>query len=161
MLSVSVFTVYLESIPWTEEDEFCLIVLIAISVLWGQMPSMFLALYKMFSCIRDFPADVVIFILVCNIMWRYGVPHNMLHLRGLTMSRVSTHTAKLWCFSTPKAVFTDGVKYKKKKKKRESLLRSRTRCYLNILSAKTFETCLLDDKDKAQSSIQNQTPKNS
>lgn len=146
MLSVSVFTVYLESIPWTEEDEFCLLVLFAISVLWGQMPSMFLALYKVFSCIRDFPADVVIFILVCNIMWRYGVIHNMLHLRGLTMSRVSTHTAKLWCFSTPKAAFTDGVKFFFFKK---SLLRSRTRCYLNILSAKTFETCLLDYKDKA------------
>lgn len=33
----------------------------------------------------------VISFLVHNIMWRCGVPHNMQCLRGLTMSRVSTH----------------------------------------------------------------------
>lgn len=42
----------------------------------------------------------VSFQLVYNVMWRYGVLHNMLHLRSLTMSRVPTHITHDDVFNT-------------------------------------------------------------
>lgn len=52
---------------------------------------------------------------VHNIMWRCGVPHNTTrYIWGARQCPVSppTHTTKLRCSSTLKAVFTDGVKSK-------------------------------------------------
>lgn len=107
-------------------------------------------LHKRFPC-WCFP---VIFLLVHNIMWRCGVPHNMLHLRGLTMSCVTTHPHKqAVMFFITQSSFHWWCKAK-------TPLHSRTRCYLYILSAKTFETCLLDYKHKAENSIQIQTEAN-
>ncbi len=154
MLSVSVFTVYLESIPWTEEDEFCLLVLFAIFRPLGtdaiSVPGIVqdVPLHKRFPC---WCCPVISF-LVHNIMWRCAVPHSMLHLRGLTMSRVSTHPhSQAVMFFNTQSCLHWWCEVKK------SLLHSWTRCYLNILSAKRFciKTRFLDYKDKPQSSIQN------
>lgn len=133
-----VFTLYLQSVSQREEDESCLLILAAILVLWGLMPSVFLALYKMFSCIRDFPADVSCQFptcLWCNVtIW---CPTQ--HASSEKPDNVPcSHPHPTLMFSTPKAVFIRAAKEKR------SLCVSRTRCYLNILSARTFETCLLD-----------------
>lgn len=54
---------------------------------------------------------------VHNIMWRWGVPHSMFHLRGPTMSLVSTHphSQAVMFFQHPK-LFSLMVRSLKKKK---------------------------------------------
>lgn len=115
MLAVSLFTVFLDSIPRTQEDEFCFLVppcnfsplrTDAISVPGIVQHVLLHKRFPRWCC-------PVIFLRVYNITWRYGVLHNTLHLRGLTASCVSTHTARLWCFSAPKAASTNGAKLKK------------------------------------------------
>lgn len=93
----------------------------------------------------------VISFLVVNVMWRRGVPHNMLHLRGPKVSRVSAHPhSQAVMFSNTQSCFHWWCEVKKKKKC--------TRCYLNILSVKRFyiKTHLLEYKDKPTKQHQKQ-----
>lgn len=83
----------------------------------------------------------VISFLVVNIMWRHGVPHNMLHLRGPKVSCVSTHPhSQAVMFFNTQSCFHWWWEVKK--------IYNGTRCYLNILSVERFyiKTHLLSTK---------------